>query len=113
TAAVRPHNLKLLINGKRWPITALDGVVRYTDIRAGPQQVGARWTGDARNSGYHVAISTTEPTRVYRRCFTGTSCVLPRRVYVGSGQEMHWVATIVKTRTLTVASGFRVCLTGV
>jgi hypothetical protein len=111
----RPHNLKLLINGKRLPITRLtDTTDNYADIRAGRLRVEARWATNARGTGYHVQISTTEPqARDYARCSTGTSCLVGSRVPILVGQEMSWSVKILKTRTNKLVAGFKVCLLGI
>ena len=108
TRLVKPNGLMLLINGKRQATTPLNGSDKYVHISPGNLRVEARWTTNARNTGYHVAISTS--TRVYRRCFVGTSCLLPAKVFIGPNQELTWTVKLLKTKTLAVAGGFRVCL---
>jgi hypothetical protein len=110
----RPHDLKLLINGKRLAITPLKATTdNYVPIRAGRLRVEARWTTNARGTGYRVQISTTEPqARDYASCSTGTSCLVGIRVPILVGQEMSWSVKILKTRTNGLAAGFKVCLVG-
>jgi hypothetical protein len=110
----RPHDLKLLVNGKRLPITPLmGGTDKYTEIPAGRLRVEARWTTNARGTGYRVQISTTEPqARDYASCSTGTSCLVAIRVPILVGQEMSWSVKILKTRTNKLVAGFKVCVYG-
>src|ERR1041385_3238551 len=79
--AARPHNLKLLINGKRLAITPLTSSAdNYVGTPAGKLRVEARWTTDARGTGYYIVISTTEPLlKEWARCSTGTSCLVSKR----------------------------------
>jgi hypothetical protein len=112
--AQRPHNLKLLFNGKRLAMTSLtsstDNYVSVPDRRL---RVEARWTTDARGTGYRVVISTTEPQlRQYASCSTGTSCIVSKRVALLAGQEMSWSVTILKIRGNNLVGGFKVCLIG-
>jgi hypothetical protein len=103
-----------LFNGKRLPITPLmGGTDNYVNIRTGRLRVEARWTTNARGTGYRVQISTTEPqARDYASCSTGTSCLVGIRVPIVVGQEMSWSVKILKTRTNKVVAGFKVCLVG-
>ena len=109
----RPHALKVLINGKRWALTPLNGSDTYANIRAARLRVEARWLTDARGTGYYVAISTTEPLkRVYARCFAGTSCLVANKLRIRANQEMSVVVRILKTRSNKLVAGFKVCLNG-
>jgi len=112
--ALRPHNLKLLINGKRLAITPLtSNTDNYVGTPAGKLKVQARWTTDARGTGYYVVISTTEPLlKEWARCSTGTSCLVNKRVPLLVSQEMSWSVTIRKARGNALVSGFKVCLAG-
>jgi hypothetical protein len=112
-ARLRPHALKLLINGRRWPLTPLNGGDDYSDIRAGRLRVEARWLTDARGTGYHVAVSTTEPfNRVYRRCFTGTSCLVVGKLRIRVNQEMSVTVRVLRTGSNKLVEGFKACLDG-
>jgi hypothetical protein len=113
-APPRPHALILLINGKRLPITPLTGGTdKYAEITEGPLRVQAKWTTDARNTGYYILVSTTEPqARDYLRCLAGTSCVVPQKVSVLRNQEMSWSVKILTTRGNKLVSGFKVCVEG-
>ncbi len=112
-ALLRPHALKLLINGKTWPITQFNGLDRYTPIPAGRLRVEARWTTDARGTGYYVVISTTEPVkRNFRTCFAGTSCLVRQSVSILPGQEMSWTVKIMTVKGQRLVGGFMVCLDG-
>jgi len=110
----QPHALKLLFNGQNLPTTPLDGSAdNYDDLTAGSLRVEARWTGDARGSGYYVLISTTEPVaRDYVRCSTGTSCLVPGKVQLLANQEMSWSVKLLTVRGNKVVAGFKVCLAG-
>jgi hypothetical protein len=109
----RPHALKLLINGKNWPLNTLNGSDDYLPIRAGRLRVQARWRTDARGTGYYVLISSTEPVnRNYARCFTGTSCLVPRRVPISVNQEMTLTVKVLTTNRNRLVAGFKACLIG-
>lgn len=111
-APPRPRAVKLLINGKRLPITPLESTADdYIDIPAGKLRVEAVWTTDARGTGYQVAISNSQPP-VDERCSSGTSCLVPAKVPILIGQEMTWVVKILTTRGQKLVTGFRVCLAG-
>jgi len=113
-ASTRPHNIKVLINGKRFAIAALvGGADNYLPINAGRLRVEARWQGNARGSGYYVVISTTEPQRRdYKTCSAGTSCLVSQKAQILAGQEMTWTVRIIKTQGKRLAAGFKVCLVG-
>ena len=108
------HNIKVLINGKRFAIAALvGGADNYLPINAGRLRVEARWQGNARGSGYYVVISTTEPQRRdYKTCSAGTSCLVSQKAQILAGQEMTWTVRIIKTQGKRLAAGFKVCLVG-
>jgi len=112
--STRPHNIKVLINGKRFAIAALvGGADNYLPINAGRLRVEARWQGNARGSGYYVVISTTEPQRRdYKTCSVGTSCLVSQKAQILAGQEMTWTVRIIKTQGKRLAAGFKVCLVG-
>jgi hypothetical protein len=113
TSPPRPHGLKLFINGRRYATTPLSGSDNYVDIAPGSLKVVARWLTDARGTGYHVVISTTEPVvRTYASCSTGTSCRVTKPVRIRPNQEMSWEVRIVKTRGNRLVAGFKVCLDG-
>jgi hypothetical protein len=112
-AAAQPHALKLLMNGKRLPITPFGGPDYYNPITASKLRVQARWKGDLRGTGYKVVISTTEPTvHTYRTCSTGTSCLVPKLVPVQNGEQMSWIVRIMKVKPhfVKIVGGFMVCL---
>ncbi len=110
---IRPHALKLLINGKRWPLESLTGADNYVGIPAGKLRVEARWTSDARGTGYYVKISMGEPlARELVRCTRGTTCVVPTRVPIKVNQEVTFTVKVLKTRGDRVVAGFRACLDG-
>ena len=112
-APPRPHSLKLLFNGKSLPTLALDGGDEYIDFPAGKVHVEGQWTTDARDTGYHVVISTVAPQeKVFARCTAGTSCVVPVKTRLLVDREVSWVMTVVTTRGGKVVSGARVCLAG-
>jgi hypothetical protein len=112
-ALVRPHALKLLINGRQLPITPFQGPDRYTPISTGKLRVEARWTGEARGSGYYVHVYTTEPAiRNFRTCFAGTSCLVRQSVPISAGEEMSWTVKIERLKDHALVSGFMVCLVG-
>jgi hypothetical protein len=90
-----------------------NGEDTYLPIRSGKLDVEARWTKDARRSGYSVVVSTTEPvTRDYAICSTGTSCVVRKRVAILPNQEMSWTVKVVTTKGKRLVMGVRVCLAG-
>src|SRR5262249_34728773 len=76
-APPRPEEIELLVNGRTPPSTPLEGD-DYSDFPHGPMQVLAKWTTDARDTGYYVKISAGD--RVYAQCSTGTSCPVPEKV---------------------------------
>src|SRR6266568_9406013 len=89
SVVTKPHALKLLINGKRLPITPFSGPDRYNPIKAGRLRVLAKWQGSLTGTGYKVVISTTKPAvRTYRTCSTGTSCLVLKRAAIANGAEM-------------------------
>jgi len=108
-APSRPHALKLLVNGKIPPTTPLDGE-DYSDMRAGRMNVEARWATDARATGYYMTISIGD--RVYARCSTGTSCLVPTKLKLVVDQEVSWTVKLLTTRGDKVVGGFKVCLAG-
>jgi hypothetical protein len=113
-ATVKPHNVKLYINGKRQRAMALlNGADEYYPIKAGMlKNIVARWQGDARGTGYRVIMETTEPFNVtYATCSSGTTCRVTKPVFIQSSQEMAWKITVVKGRT-KVVGGILVCLVG-
>ena len=111
-APPRPRALKLLVNGKRQPITPLDtGTDEYKDIAAGKLQVEAVWAGDVSGTGYEVAITNSQPP-VDETCSTGTSCRVPKQVPILDTQEMTFVVKVQTTRGKKVVTGFKVCLKG-
>ena len=111
-APPRPRAVKLLVNGKRQPITPLEtGTDEYIDIAAGKLQVEAVWTGDVSGTGYEVAISNTQPP-VDETCTTGTSCRVPAAVPILDTQELTFVVKVQTTQGQKLVSGFKVCLKG-
>lgn len=109
----KPRALKLLINGKRLPITAFGGPDRYNPITVSKLHVVARWTGNLTGTGYRIQISTTEPAqKIWRTCKTGTSCPVSQAVPIRKGQEFSWTVRIVRVEThlYQVVGGFMVCL---
>ncbi len=112
-SALRPHALKLLLNGKRWPLELLSGPDNYVGIPSGKLRVEARWQTDARGTGYYVQIATGEPlVRELARCSRGTSCVVPKTVPITKSQELTFTVKVVKTRGNKVVAGYRACLDG-
>jgi hypothetical protein len=112
--APRPHNVKLLINGKRWHLDTLNGGDNYIDIRARKLRVEARWQTDARGTGYYVLISTSEPvSKDLARCSSGTSCLVPKRVPIAFNQEMTLTVKVLKRPSDMVAAAFKACLNGI
>jgi len=111
-APPRPRAIRLLVNGKRQPITPLDtGTDEYIDIAVGKLDVEAVWAGDASGTGYEVAITNSQPP-VDEKCSTGTSCRVPAKVPILDTQEMTWVVKVQTTRGQKVVTGFKVCLAG-
>jgi hypothetical protein len=110
-APARPKAIKLFVNGKTPPRTPLEDD-EYHDFPAGPMQVVAKWTTDARDTGYYVKISNADEGRVYARCSTGTSCQVPVTVPLGANEELSWQVELLTTQGNKVASGFKVCLEG-
>ena len=113
TASTKPHALKLLINGKRLPITPFSGPDRYNPITASKVRTVAKWKGSLTGTGYQVQISTTEPAvKIWKTCKTGTSCVVPKAVPILNGEEMSWTVRIMvkKPHLVKVIAGFMVCL---
>jgi hypothetical protein len=114
TTPPRPHTLQVFINGKRRRTTRLTGGVdTYLPVRVGGMRVVARWQTNARGTGYHVKISTSEPrVRTYATCFSGTSCRVATAVRIKASEEMSWLVRVIKTREKRVVAGVRVCLVG-
>jgi hypothetical protein len=109
----KPRALKLLINGKRLPITPFAGPDRYNPIHVSTLRVLAKWTGNLTGTGYRVQISTREPSeRNWRTCKTGTSCRVRQLVPIHKGQEFSWVVRILKVgpHVYQQVGGFMVCL---
>jgi hypothetical protein len=110
STSARPHALKMLINGKRWPLEALT-TDKYRPIKAGTLRVEARWLTNARGTGYHVAILLGDTlSRTLVRCKSGTSCVVPGGVKLPVGQEMTLQVKILKTSSNRVVTGYKACL---
>jgi hypothetical protein len=108
----RPRDIVLLINGKKLPITALgDETDEYHKIPVAPQQVKALWKTDAGGTGYQVAISHGEATPD-QTCSTGTSCIVPKKVPIGAGEEMEWQLELLTAKGKKLVSGFKVCVQG-
>lgn len=108
-----PSALKLLINGKKLPITPFSGPDRYNPIKVSKLRVEARWLGSLTGTGYRVVITTTEPTtRTWRTCTTGTSCLVSQQVPILKGEEMSWTVRIMKVKPhfVKILGGFMVCL---
>jgi hypothetical protein len=79
----------------------------------GKLDVEAQWTKDARQSGYSVVVSTTEPdARDDAIGSTGTSCVVRKRVAIAPNEEMSWTVKVVTTKGKRLVMGVRVCLAG-
>jgi hypothetical protein len=110
----RPHALQVFINGKRQKTSRLvGGADNYVPIAARTLHVVARWRTNARGTGYHVRISTSEPrVRTYALCFRGTSCRVAKAVPIGAEDEMSWEVRVVRTRGKLVVAGVKVCLVG-
>jgi hypothetical protein len=109
-APPRPQSIKLFVNGKTPPSVSLEGD-HYSDFQAGPMQAEAKWTTDARGTGYYVTISVEN--KVYARCSTGTTCRVPKRLPLPAGNEVSWTLQLMTTRGNKIADGFKVCLEGV
>lgn len=111
--STRPHALKMLINGKRLPITPFNGPDLYNPITASKVRAAAKWTGSLTGTGYKVVISTTEPTvHTWRTCSTGTSCVVKKALPIANGEEMSWTVRMMKVKPHlhVIIAGFMVCL---
>jgi hypothetical protein len=106
-APPRPEAIKLFVNGKTPPTTPLTGE-DYSKFPAGPQQVEAKWTTDASDTGYYVKISVGD--KVYAHCSTGTSCPVPGNVPLAKNDLMSWMVQLLTTKGDKVADGFKVCL---
>ncbi len=112
-SALRPHALKLLLNGKRWPLEALTGSDTYVGIHSGNLRVEARWQTDARGTGHFVQIGIGEPlVRELARCSRGTSCVVPKRVLILKSQELTLTVRVRTTRGNRVVAAYKACLDG-
>jgi hypothetical protein len=111
-AATRPMGIKLLFNGRAMPKEPLIGGREiYREIATGKTKVEARWTNDAR--GYQVVISTVSPqAKEYVRCLAGTSCVVPKRVWILPNQEITWSFKLLRASDRKLVQGFKVCLVG-
>ena len=107
SAPPRPEAIKLFVNGKTPPTTPLTGE-DYSKFPAGPQQVEAKWTTDASDTGYYVMISVGD--KVYAHCSTGTSCPVPGDVPLAKNDLMSWTVQLLTTKGDKVADGFKVCL---
>ena len=113
TPSPRPHDLRLLINGKSLPTTPLDGGDDYHDFAVGKMHAEARWKTDAAGTGTYVSIGTEEPhEHVYARCRTGTSCIVPQQVPIAAEEEVSWVLEVKTTHGDRVVAGFKICLDG-
>ena len=77
---------------------------------AGPLQFDAKWTTDARDTGYYVKISAGD--RAVARCFAGTSCRVPETLSLEADDLMGWKVELLTTKGDKVADGFKVCLEG-
>jgi hypothetical protein len=108
-APPRPTGITLFVNGKTPPSVPLTGD-HYNNVPAGPMQVEAKWTTDARNTGYYLTI--TDDSGVSARCSVGTLCRIPKAVSLGPGAEDSWQVELLTTRGDKVAEGFKVCLRG-
>jgi hypothetical protein len=108
-APPRPQAITFLVNGKAPPRTPFTRD-HYSDFESGPMQVEAKWTTDARDTGYYVRISVDN--KVYARCSTGTSCRVAKRLPLGVGDEISWTLELLTTKGNKVAGGFKVCLEG-
>jgi len=112
STSARPHGLKLLINGKNWPLEALS-TYRYRPFSAGALRVKAQWTTDARGTGYHVVVALGETrARPLVRCKSGISCVVPNRLTLPVGREMTLQVKILKTSNNRLLTGYKACLIG-
>lgn len=110
TAPPRPESIKLLVNGKTPPSLPLNAD-HYSDFPAGPMQVEAKWTTDARGPGYYVKIS--DDFAVTARCSVGTSGRVPKKVPLKVGQGDSWVLQLMTAQGDKVAGGFKTCVKGV
>jgi hypothetical protein len=111
SATARPHAIKLLINGKSWPLDLLTGGDAYDPVRARTLRVEARWTPNARGTGYYVVVSTAEPlAKVLARCTTGTSCLVPKRLSILVGQEMTLNVKVIRASTKKVVTAYKACI---
>ena len=108
-APPRPTAITLFVNGKTPPSVPLIGD-HYSNFPSGPMQVEAKWTTDARNTGYYLTI--TDDSGVSARCSVGTSCRVPKHVLLGVKAEDSWMVELLTTRGNKVAEGFKVCLRG-
>ena len=114
SAPPRPRDVTLLINGKKLPITALDGEDNednYHPIPVGKVHVKAVWKTDAGGTGYHVTISHANPA-VDAVCTTGTTCEVKKPASIDKGMEQEWTVKLLTTRGKQLVSGFKVCLVG-
>jgi hypothetical protein len=108
-APPRPKGITLYVNGTTPATTPLDAD-DYTEFPVGQLQVEAKWTTDARDTGYYVRLSMGD--QVYARCTVGTSCRVRKKFPLGLEEEMSWTVQLMTTRGNKVADGFKVCLEG-
>jgi hypothetical protein len=106
----RPEAITLFVNGKTPKTTPLSQD-NYSDFPAGAMRVEAKWTTDARGTGYYVRIS--DDAGISATCSAGTSCRIPKAVPLAVGQEDSWTLELLTKRGNKIAGGFKVCLTGV
>jgi len=112
STSARPHAVRLLINGKSWPLEALT-TYRYRPFHATTLRVEARWLTNARGTGYHVVVGIGETqVRTLARCTSGTSCRVPQRLQLPVGKEMTLQVRILKTSSKKVVTGYKACLIG-
>jgi hypothetical protein len=109
TAPPRPRSIRLFVNGKTPPSVPLTAD-HYSDFPAGPMQAEAKWTSDARGSGYYLTISDDYGLRA--RCSAGTSCRVAKPVPLPAGAEDSWTVELLTTKGDKVADGFKVCVEG-
>jgi hypothetical protein len=110
---LRPHAIKLILNGKRWPLESLTGSDTYLGIRAGKLRVEARWQTNARGTGYYVQIANGVPLgRELVRCSKGTSCVVPNGVLILPNHELTLTVKVLRTRGNKVVAAYKACLDG-